>query len=348
MRLVVRDGGRGGHRRSRTAGTSSAPPDSVGVPARRRRRPRRDRPHARAIPDRPRRGASRSPAPLPLRASTSSSPRSSSASSPACTRGVTRGAGRSAAKLTANKHIDRDAAPRRSSCAGRWIDPVGADPRRGHHRLGPIALREAESMSKLIYSMIASLDGYVADESGSFDWAEPDASVHSFINDLERSVGTYLCGRRMYEVMSWWETVGDSSDAAASHRRTSRGCGARLTRSSTPRRSSTSPRRGRGSSATSIAAPSRDEGWSRSATSRSAVRRLPRRPSPPGLVDEYQLFISPVIVGGGLRAFLGRRGSGPGASRRASVRQRVRVPELRAAALTRAIQQALRAVAGAA
>ena len=47
-------------------------------------------------------------------------------------------------------------------------------------------------MSKLIYSMIASLDGYVADESGNFGWAEPDASVHSFINDLERSVGTYL------------------------------------------------------------------------------------------------------------------------------------------------------------
>jgi dihydrofolate reductase len=62
-------------------------------------------------------------------------------------------------------------------------------------------------MAKLIYSAIASLDGYVADEDGNFDWAEPDEEVHSFINDLGRPVGTYLYGRRMYEVMVAWETV---------------------------------------------------------------------------------------------------------------------------------------------
>lgn len=61
-------------------------------------------------------------------------------------------------------------------------------------------------MAKLIYSAIASLDGYVADEEGRFDWAEPDEQVHAFINDLERSVGTYLLGRRMYETMAVWET----------------------------------------------------------------------------------------------------------------------------------------------
>jgi dihydrofolate reductase len=61
-------------------------------------------------------------------------------------------------------------------------------------------------MAKLIYSAIASLDGYVADEGGNFDWAEPDEEVHAFINDLERPVGTYLYGRRMYEVMVGWET----------------------------------------------------------------------------------------------------------------------------------------------
>src|SRR3954447_11266 len=56
-------------------------------------------------------------------------------------------------------------------------------------------------MAKLIYSAIASLDGYVADREGKFDWAAPDEEVHRFVNDLERPIGTYLYGRRMYEVM---------------------------------------------------------------------------------------------------------------------------------------------------
>jgi dihydrofolate reductase len=62
-------------------------------------------------------------------------------------------------------------------------------------------------MAKLIYSAITSLDGYVADEDGNFDWAAPDEEVHCFVNNLERAVGTYLYGRRMYEVMAYWETV---------------------------------------------------------------------------------------------------------------------------------------------
>jgi dihydrofolate reductase len=62
-------------------------------------------------------------------------------------------------------------------------------------------------MAKLIYSAIASLDGYIEDEGGKFDWAEPDAEVTAFINDVERPVGTYLYGRRLYEVMVAWETI---------------------------------------------------------------------------------------------------------------------------------------------
>jgi dihydrofolate reductase len=61
-------------------------------------------------------------------------------------------------------------------------------------------------MGKLIYSNISSLDGYIADEDGTFDWGEPDEEVHTFLNDLERQVGTYLYGRRLYEVMVAWET----------------------------------------------------------------------------------------------------------------------------------------------
>lgn len=61
-------------------------------------------------------------------------------------------------------------------------------------------------MGNLIYSAIASLDGYVADTDGNFDWAVPDEEVHAFVNDLERPIGTYLYGRRLYETMVGWET----------------------------------------------------------------------------------------------------------------------------------------------
>ena len=67
-------------------------------------------------------------------------------------------------------------------------------------------------MAKLIYAAITSLDGYVADENGNFDWAAPDEEVHAFVNDLERPIGTYLYGRRMYEVMRYWETASTSAD----------------------------------------------------------------------------------------------------------------------------------------
>jgi dihydrofolate reductase len=67
-------------------------------------------------------------------------------------------------------------------------------------------------VAKLIYSAITSLDGYVADENGNFDWAAPDEEVHRFVNDLERPVGTYLYGRRMYEVMAYWETADTLAD----------------------------------------------------------------------------------------------------------------------------------------
>ena len=67
-------------------------------------------------------------------------------------------------------------------------------------------------MAQLIYSAITSLDGYIADEEGNFDWAMPDEEVHTFINDLERPVGTHLYGRRMYETMVYWETAHTVAD----------------------------------------------------------------------------------------------------------------------------------------
>ncbi|HET7172115.1 MAG TPA: dihydrofolate reductase family protein [Gaiellales bacterium] len=62
-------------------------------------------------------------------------------------------------------------------------------------------------MARLIYSALASLDGFIADEHGNFDWAAPGEEVHAFVNELERPVGTYLYGRRMYEMMAPWETL---------------------------------------------------------------------------------------------------------------------------------------------
>ena len=63
-------------------------------------------------------------------------------------------------------------------------------------------------MAKLIYTALTSLDGYIEDEDGRFDWAMPDPELHTFVNDLERPVGTYLYGRRIYETMAVWQTVG--------------------------------------------------------------------------------------------------------------------------------------------
>jgi hypothetical protein len=80
-------------------------------------------------------------------------------------------------------------------------------------------------MAKLISTAIASLDGYIADEKGSFDWAAPDSDVHAFVNDLERPIGTYLYGRRLYETMVYWETVAGPDHPPSSS--TTPSCGGR-------------------------------------------------------------------------------------------------------------------------
>src|SRR5262245_36315190 len=66
-------------------------------------------------------------------------------------------------------------------------------------------------MAKLSYSAIGSLDGYIEDSQGRFDWAAPDDDVHEFVNAQERPIGTYLYGRRMYETMTFWETDAEAA-----------------------------------------------------------------------------------------------------------------------------------------
>jgi dihydrofolate reductase len=156
-------------------------------------------------------------------------------------------------------------------------------------------------MVKLIYSAIASLDGYVEDEQGKFDWAAPDAEVFAFVSDLERPVGTYLYGRRMYETMVFWETAGTSGDQPAATRdfaemwraaekvvysRTLQTTSSARTRIE-PDFDPASIRRLKESSARDITV---------------GGPGLAGQAVAAGLVDEVQLFLVPVMVGGGKRA----------------------------------------------
>jgi dihydrofolate reductase len=67
-------------------------------------------------------------------------------------------------------------------------------------------------MARLVYTSICSIDGYIADDDGNFDWAAPDEQVHAFVNDLERPIGTYLYGRRLYETMRVWQDLGEDEE----------------------------------------------------------------------------------------------------------------------------------------
>ena len=151
----------------------------------------------------------------------------------------------------------------------------------------------------LIYSAIASLDGYVEDEHGTFDWAEPDEEVHAFINDLERPVGTYLYGRRMYETMVVWETVEDERavirDYAEIWRAAEKVVYSRRLESVSSARTRIERdfdpedvRRLKEAARTDLTVGGAD---------------LAGRAIEAGLVDEYRLFVVPVLVGGGKHAF---------------------------------------------
>ena len=152
-------------------------------------------------------------------------------------------------------------------------------------------------MAGLTYLAIASLDGYVEDEQGKFDWAAPDEEVHAFVNDLERPVGTHLYGRRMYETMVWWET----GDHAAVHRDYAEiwRAAEKVVYSRTLQTvSSERTRIERGFDAAAIKQLKES---SRSDISIGGAE-LGGQAIAEGLVDECQLFLGPVLVGGGKRA----------------------------------------------
>jgi dihydrofolate reductase len=151
-------------------------------------------------------------------------------------------------------------------------------------------------MGKLIYSAIASLDGYVNDAAGRFDWAAPDAEVHAFVNDQERPIGTYLYGRRMYETMAAWETMDDPAplmrDYAEIWRAADKVVVSRtLDHVTTPR---TRLERALDPEAVRALKAAGDVSVGGPNLAADALRA--------GLVDELHLFLNPVIVGGGTAA----------------------------------------------
>jgi dihydrofolate reductase len=153
-------------------------------------------------------------------------------------------------------------------------------------------------MVGLIYMAIASLDGYVEDEQGKFDWAAPDEEVHAFVNDLERPVGTYLYGRRMYETMVYWETDGDQGGVYRDYAEIWRAA-EKVVYSRTLQ--AVSSERTRIEREFDAGAIRRLKESSRSDITIGGAE-LAGQAIAEGLVDECQLFLAPVLVGGGKRA----------------------------------------------
>lgn len=156
-------------------------------------------------------------------------------------------------------------------------------------------------MAKLIYSAITSLDGYVEDEDGNFDWAAPDEEVHTFVNQLERPVGTYLYGRRMYETMLFWEsahTLPDEPpvvrDFADIWRAADKIVFSRTLEAPSSARTRIEP----------VFDPAMIRQIKASAKSDLTVggAELAAQAFRVGLVDECHLFLNPIIVGGGKQA----------------------------------------------
>ena len=152
-------------------------------------------------------------------------------------------------------------------------------------------------MAKLIYSAITSLDGYIEDEDGAFDWAAPDEEVHAFVNDLVRPIGTYLDGRRMYDTMAVWETmpVADAPPAAQDFAAIWRAADKVVYSTTLTSVASARTRLERTFDPDAVrvrkAAAARDLAVGGPALAARAIRA--------GLVDECQLFVAPVVVGGG-------------------------------------------------
>jgi len=155
-------------------------------------------------------------------------------------------------------------------------------------------------VAKLIYAALCSLDGYTEDEAGGFEWAAPSAEVHAFVNDLERPIGTYLYGRRMYETMVFWETAQlddeppEMRDYAEIWRAAEKVVYSRTLESAPSAR--TRVEREFDADAVRLMKDAAERDLSIGGPELAAAAFAA------GLVDEFHLFLSPVVVGGGKRA----------------------------------------------
>jgi dihydrofolate reductase len=153
-------------------------------------------------------------------------------------------------------------------------------------------------MAKLIYAALTSLDGCIADEAGNFDWAVPDEEVHAFINDLERPIGTYLYGRKMYETMAGWETpdtIPDRTPAMLDFARIWKAAD-KIVYSRTLHVVSTAKTRLERKFDPEAVRKLKGEATGDVAVGGPALAGHAIRA---GLVDEYHLFVAPIILGGG-------------------------------------------------
>jgi dihydrofolate reductase len=151
----------------------------------------------------------------------------------------------------------------------------------------------------LVYAVIASLDGYTNDAEGKFDWAEPDEEVLAFVNAQERGVGTYLYGRRMYETMLFWETLplADQSPLMRDYTGIWRSAD-KIVYSTTLTAASSTRTRIESRFDPEVVRALKQQGdvsVGGPGLAASAIRA--------GLVDEYQVYVTPVLVGGGTAVF---------------------------------------------
>jgi dihydrofolate reductase len=155
-------------------------------------------------------------------------------------------------------------------------------------------------VAKLIYSAIASLDGYVADEDGNFDWAEPDEEVHTSVNDLERQVGIYVYGRRMYEVLVSWETLdlADQPPFIREYAEIWRAADKIVYSTTLQSVSSVRTRIERDFDPEAVRQMKASAGSDISVGGPDLAAQAIQA----GLVDEFHLFLTPIVVGGGTRA----------------------------------------------
>lgn len=157
-------------------------------------------------------------------------------------------------------------------------------------------------MGKLIYSMITSLDGYISGPDGSFGWGAPDEELHSFANEMASSFGTYLYGRNMYETMVFWETahtIPDAPQYVLDFARTWQTANKIVYSSTLDTVESDRTRIERSFEPEAVRALKAESELDLTIDGPTLAAQAIHA----GLVDEYQLIIAPVIVGGGKRFF---------------------------------------------